>query len=71
MTDTSGAPQGQNSTRLTEGDQWGDDGHRQGGHEQVEAARQTGDLPDAGISQSEDVGVSVVHLDVAVDSDMS
>ena len=51
---------------LTEGHERGDDGQAQGGEEQVDAARQTGDLPDAGVSQADDVGVGMVHLDVPV-----
>lgn len=54
---------------LTESDEGGDDRHGQGGHEQVDGARQEGGLPHAGVPQSNDVGVGVVHLNVAVDAD--
>lgn len=53
---------------LTEGDQRRDDGHGQGGEEQVDGAGQEGDLPHAGVPQTHHVGVSVVHLDVALNA---
>lgn len=53
---------------LTECNEWSDDGHGQGSYEQVDGARQEGDLPHAGVAQSDDVGVSVMHLDVAVNA---
>lgn len=54
---------------LTECNERRDDGHRQGGHEQVDGAGQAGDLPHAGVAQPDHVGVSVVHLDVTLNAD--
>lgn len=53
---------------LTECNKWSDDRHGQGSYEQVDGARQEGDLPHAGVSQSNDVSVSVVHLNVALNA---
>lgn len=53
---------------LTECNQRSDDRHGQGGDEQVDGARQEGDLPHAGVPQSDDVRVGVVHLDVALNA---
>lgn len=53
---------------LTEGNERGDDRHGQGSYEQVDGARQEGELPHAGVSQSNDVRVGVVHLNVAMDA---
>lgn len=54
--------------KPTEGNERSDDRHGQGSDEQVDGARQEGDLPHAGVSQPDDVGVSVVHLDVALNA---
>lgn len=51
---------------LTDRNKWRDDGHSQGGYEQVDGPRQEGDLPHAGVTQSNDISVSVMHLDVAL-----
>lgn len=51
---------------LTECNEWSDDGHGQGGYEQVDRAGQEGGLPHAGVPQSNDISVSVMHLNVAV-----
>lgn len=53
---------------LTECNKWSDDGHGQGSDEQVDGARQEGDLPNAGVTQSDDVSVGVMHLNVALNA---
>lgn len=55
---------------LTERHQRGDDGHGQRSREEVDAPGQEGDLPHAGVPQADDVGVGVVHLDVALDASL-
>lgn len=53
---------------LTECNERSDDGHSQGSYEQVDGARQEGNLPHAGVAQSDDVSVGVMHLDVALNA---
>lgn len=55
---------------LTECDQRSDDGHGQRRHEKVDGTRQEGHLPHTGVTQADDVGVGVVHLDVAMDASL-
>lgn len=54
----------------TECDQWGDDRHGQRSHEKVDDPGQEGDLPHTGVTQADNVGVGVVHLDVALDASL-
>lgn len=55
---------------LTECNQRSDDRHGQRSHEKVDGAGQEGDLPHTGVTQADDIGVSVVHLDVALDASL-
>lgn len=53
---------------LTECNKWSDDGHGQGSYEQVDSARQERDLPYAGVTQSNDISMSMMHLNVALNA---
>lgn len=54
----------------TECDQRGDDRHGQRSHEKVDGPGQEGDLPHTGVTQANNIGVGVVHLDVALDASL-
>ncbi len=56
---------------LTKCNKRSDDRHGQGCYEQVDSARQEGDLPYAGVTQSNDISMSMMHLNVAVNAGLS
>lgn len=53
---------------LTDGDEGRDDGDGQRRDEQVDGSRQEGHLPGAGVSQADHISVSVMHLNMSLNT---
>ncbi len=56
------------SVSLTDGDDGRDDGHGQRSDEQIHGSRQEGDFPGAGVSQTDHISVSMMHLHVSLNA---
>lgn len=53
---------------LTKCNKWSDDRHGQRSYEQVDGARQEGDLPYAGVTQVNDISMSMMHLNMSMNA---